>query len=181
MKNKPMTTADLFNKICKILEKKSLMPEILEYALDEKYHNYEIKNYEFDFDLTLEYGGNEGIYLNCAINGNIGIGQECKRYSLGTFKTLREDREAMYIMAKLYADFVVEGSQFVNDNLDNFTWIGADVSAYDENGTYKIGYSCKKNDKAKETAAELLKKYPKVVLRYNDTREEKVFENMEAK
>lgn len=172
---KPMTTADLFNKICDILKQKNLIPDILDYSLSNKYHAVEIRDYEFDFDLTLKYGGNEGIYLKCGIYGLIGAGEEYKRYCLGTFKTLREDNEAMYIMAKLYADFVIEGSRFINDNLDDFTWVGADVAAYDEEGKPRSAYSCRTKETAEKIAIELLKKYPKVVIRDNETRKEKVY------
>ena len=168
---KPKTTSELFEKICEILKQKNIMPDILDYALSDS-RSKEIKKYEFDFKLFLDYGSNEGIYLDCCIKGDIGIDGEDKWYALGTFKTLREDSEAMYIMAKLYADFIMEGSRYVNGNLDDFNWTGADVQAYDETGTRKIGYSCKTKESAEKVLGKLREKYYKVVYRDNETRKE---------
>lgn len=115
--NKPMTTADLFNKVCDILKEKGLFPEILDYALAENTpapvtsHEYCLKN-------NLDYGGSEGIYLDLWIETDTDGGM--KRNKLGTFKTLEDSRDAMYIMAKLLADFIAEESAYVNANLDDF-------------------------------------------------------------
>ncbi len=92
---------------------------------------------------------------------------------LGTFKTLEDSHEAMRIIGQLLADFIVEERAYVNANLDDFTWEGASVHAIDENGK-KLGwgYSCTNMESALEKKAELLKKYPCVVIRDNATREE---------
>ncbi len=38
-------------------------------------------------------------------------------------------------MATLLADFIIEEYAYVNENLDDFTWEGADVHPYDANGS----------------------------------------------
>ncbi len=49
----------------------------------------------------------------------------------------------MHIMAALLADFILEERAYVNANLDDFTWEGADVYPLDESGNrLKWGYSC---------------------------------------
>lgn len=63
MRNKPMTTENLFNKICSILKEKDRLPDILDYGL-ATHRSILIKNYEFDLKSNLTYGGNEGIYLS---------------------------------------------------------------------------------------------------------------------
>ena len=60
-------------------------------------------------------------------------------HDLGTFKTLLESDEAMHIMAALLADFVIEEHAYVNDNLDDFTWTGADVCIFGEDGRSLTG------------------------------------------
>ena len=170
---KPMTTEDLFNKINGILKDKSKLPDILDYGLAAS-DPVPITTYEFDLKSNLNYGGSEGIYLDLWIeyfpNG------ERRVNGLGTFKTLSTSNEAMHIMADLLADFIIEEYTYVNGNLDDFTWEGADVHPLDENGQ-KIGwgYTCGSMERALKVKEELLKKYPQVVVRDNATRKEKTF------
>lgn len=167
-KEMPMTTAELFNRICNVLKDKGLMPDILDYGL-ETHQPAPVMTYEFDLKNSLQYGGNEGIYLTfwieCSEKG------EKKHYGLGTFKTLREDKEAMHIMAGLLADFIVEEYEYVNSHLDDFTWTGVDVYAFDEKGVKaNCGYTCGSMETAVKRKNELLRKYPHVVIRDNATR-----------
>ena len=123
---------------------------------------------------NLTYGGNEGIYLGLRIE--YFAGNEWCVHDLGTFKTLLESDEAMHIMAALLADFVIEEHLYVNDNLDDFTWEGADVYMIDENDKrLKGGYSCGCMETALKKKDELLEKYPQVVIRDNATRKETYF------
>ena len=137
---RPMTTVELFNKICDILKEKNKLPDILDYRL-ATHSAIPIKNYKFDLKTNLTYGGNEGIYLGLRIE--YFAEKQWRVCDLGTFKTLRDDKKAMHIMADLLANFIIELSAYVNDNLDDFTWTGADVYMFDENGKrLKGGYSC---------------------------------------
>lgn len=168
--DKPMTTADLFNKICDILKEKEVFPDILDYALAESTPML-ITNYEFSINNNLDYGGSEGIYLDLWIMMYDDNGGQKKR--LGTFKTLEDDQNAMRIMGQLLADFIVEGRAYVNANLDDFTWEGVQVRAFDGNGKkLSWSYTCADMESALEKKDELLKKYPRVVIRDNATREE---------
>lgn len=173
MRKKPMTTEELFNIVCKILKEKGRLPDILDYGLPT-YRPVPITTYEFDLKNNLGYGGSEGIYLDlwmeyCA-NG------KTHAEGVGTFKTLREDDEAMHVMAALLADFIIEEYAYVNANLDDFTWGGADVYLADESGKRTGGgYSCGTMEAALKRKDELLKKYPKIIVRNNATREEKIY------
>ena len=90
MLNKPMTTEELFNKICSILKEKGKTPDILDYGLATSFL-VPIKTYEFDLKANLAYGGSEGIYLNLWIT--YFEEDEKHRSGLGTFKTLdKSDR-----------------------------------------------------------------------------------------
>jgi len=171
---KPMTTEELFEKIQGVLKEKGRLPDILDYGL-ATHRPVPITNYEFDLKSNLNYGGNEGIYLDLWIEYSVG-GQKQQK-GLGTFKTLSVDNEAMHIMADLLADFIIEEYAYVNDNLDDFTWEGADVHPIDESGKRSgWGYSCGTMEAALKRKDELLKKYPKVVVRDNATRKEKFYE-----
>ncbi len=137
---KPMTTEELFIKIKAILEGKNKLPEILDYGIATN-HPVPIRTYEFNLKSNLDYGGSEGIYLDLWIE--YFADDERHVNGIGTFKTLRHDDEAMHIMAGLLADFIIEESVYVNANLDDFTWEGADDHLYDEAGKcLSWGYSC---------------------------------------
>lgn len=177
MRKRPMTTGELFDAICKILKEKGKMPNILDYGLAT--HNpAPIMNYECGLINKLDYGGNEGIYLDLWIE-YIADG---KKYAnvLGIFKTLSTDDEAMHIMAALLADFIIEEYAYVNANPDDFTWEGADVHVIEESGEKsKWGYSCGTMEAALKRKDELLMKYKKVIVRDNAMRKEKIYENGE--
>ena len=170
---RPMTTEEFFNKICDILRQKGLMPDILDYALPT-HEPIPMKTYEFNIRNNLDYGGSEGIYIDLWIE--FYQGNERMRKGIGTFKTLREDREGMYLMGRLLADFIMEEHSYVNKNLDDFTWEGADVHAIDGDGKRLCwGYSCPSMERALEKKDEMLKKYPSVIVRDNATRKETVY------
>lgn len=84
----------------------------------------------------------------------------------------------LHIMASLLADFIIEEHSYVNNNLDDFTWEGADVHALKENGERaNWGYTCGTMDAALKRKDELLKQHKKVVVRDNTTRKEKIYES----
>ena len=80
-------------------------------------------------------------------------------------------------MAGLLADFTIEEYAYVNANIDDFTWEGADVHAFDGDGKQcSWGYTCSTMEAALNKKDELLKKYPQVVIRDNSTRKEKIYQ-----
>ena len=172
---KPMTTKELFCKILDILKDKGRLPEILDYSLADG-NPVPITTYEFELRSNLNYGGNEGIYLDLWIE-YFNKREKCQ-HGLGTFKTLYEDNKAMYRMAELLADFVMEERAYVNGNLDDFTWEGADVYVLDDEGKrLPWGYSCGSMERALKRKDQMLEKYHQVVVRDNATRKEERFQN----
>ncbi len=172
---RPMTTEELFEKINSILIEKSKIPDILDYSLATS-NPIPIRTYEFDLRNSLNYGGNEGIYLDLWIEYQ--VENEKRRAAIGTYKTLYEDADAMHIMASLLADFLIEEYSYVNKNLDDFTWEGADVHALKENGDrMSWGYTCGTMEAALKKKDELLKHHKKVVVRDNATRKEKIYKS----
>ena len=176
---RPMTTEELFEKINSILIEKSKIPDILDYSLATS-NPVPIRTYEFDLKSSLNYGGNEGIYLDLWIEYR--VENEKRRAAIGTYKTLYEDDNAMYIMASLLANFIIEEYSYVNKNLDDFTWEGADVHALKENGDrMSWGYTCGTMESALKKKDELLKNHQQVVVRDNATRKEKIYSRKDGR
>ncbi len=100
-----MTTEELFNEICRILKEKGRVPDILDYGL-ATHSPVPVTNCEFDLKSNLDYGGNEGIYLDIWTEYSAEEKKCINR--LGTFKTLNTNHEAMHTMAGLLADFIIE-------------------------------------------------------------------------
>ena len=172
---RPMTTEELFEKINSILIEKSKIPDILDYGHAPS-NPVPIRTYEFDLGSSLNYGGNEGIYLDFWIKYR--VENEERRAAIGTYKTLYEDANAIHIMASLLANFIIEEHSYVNNNLDDFTWEGADVYALKDNGDrVNCGYTCGTMEAALKRKDELLRNHKKVVVRDNATRKEKIYEN----
>ena len=150
LRKKPYKASELFEEICKRIT----LPDILDYHLGS-HSDIEITSYEFDFGNHLEFGGNEGIYLDMYAEFSDG-----KRHNLGTFKTLREDRAALEQMAKLLSDFIFEGKWFVNQNLDDFTWEGFKVRAEES----PFSYDCSTIERARERQKQMSEKYENVTI-----------------
>ena len=170
---RPMTTEELFEKICSLLKEKGKLPDILDYHLGPILPK-PITIYAFDVRNNLDYGGSEGIYLDLTLKCCEGK-TTCFK-DLGTFKTLGTSDQDMHIMAALLADFMIEATRYINANLDDFTWEGADVHPVDDSGEKALwGYSCHTMEDTLKKKDELLKKFQKVVVRDNATRKEIVY------
>ena len=170
---RPMTTSELFSTIKNILKAKGRLPNILDYDIATT-KQVPIKTCEFLLRSHLMYGESEGIYLDLWVEMLINDKKEiCK---LGTFKTLDSDAEAMYVMAKLLADFIIEENAYVRDHQDDFTWEGVDVHVLGEDGKIlNWGYTCCDMDSALKKKNELLKKYQRVAVKNNATKKEVIY------
>ena len=80
----------------------------------------ELTSYEFNFEAVVNYGGSEGIYVDCCLRGKF---DESGRSVLhvGTLKTLRRDLEALQIMGELCGTLTYYANQYVNQNLHRYT------------------------------------------------------------
>ncbi len=120
MKKKLYNTGTLFAHIINLMNEEKTLPEnMLDYYLPTR-TIIPIKYYGFDIVGDLKFGGSEGIYLTMFLEGYITKDREHKKVHLGTFKTLREDRDSFKQMAILMADFIYIGRKFINDNIDDF-------------------------------------------------------------
>lgn len=171
MRKKPYHSEELFEVLCTKLKEKGQMPENLEYSLPCR-EKYLVDTYEVVIHNNLDFGGNEGIYLNLRLY----LRGEEKQF--GTFKTLGETREDMIEMATLLANFITEFRDFVGDNMDDFSWDGYEVNALKEDGSKESwGWECATLEKALERKDQLLEKHGRVVIRDNRTRKETLYEN----
>jgi len=135
------TTKDLFFATLKLVKENGHYEKaaaIMEYVLPSESESHiresiELSNYCFNFYATAQFGGSEGIYIDCFISGeyteterkyyNSGRGavEVETRRSIGTFKTLKTDLEAFKIMGELCGALVFYASQYVNKNIDRYT------------------------------------------------------------
>ncbi len=99
--------------------------EILDYVLPRNgecgsREGVELTDYGFDFIATVNYGGSEGIYLDCCLKGKF---DESGRYTLnvGTLKTLRRDLEAAKIMGELAGALMHHADRYVNEQIHRYT------------------------------------------------------------
>lgn len=126
-RKRPYTNKELFNIIVNKIKEEGLLPDILDYYKPDSREQL-IKTYEWEVSADLNFGGNEGIYLDLYIEGN--LGEDLNEIWLGTFKTLRDDLAALKEMAILQAHFIWYCRKFVDDNIDDFEWTGYRVQFF---------------------------------------------------
>jgi hypothetical protein len=135
------TTKDLFMETLKLVKENGHYDKaatIMDYVLPDEAEDLaredvELTDYRFNFYASVQFGGNEGIYIDCYIAGeyseteikfiNYGRGtveKETKRH-VATLKTLREDLESMMIMGELCGALIFYADQYVNKNIKRYT------------------------------------------------------------
>lgn len=126
MRKKPYTTKEFFDTITeKVLDEHPDIKEIIDYSLASS-HEQEIRSDQFSPEINIDYGENEGIYLDFRIRGNLSEnpGQADETIHIGTVKTLSECDDAMYLMGKLNAALVIETYKFLREDWEDFMWSG---------------------------------------------------------
>ncbi len=144
----PYTAGELFKEICSRIS----IPEIIDYYGTSNAAEL-IDTYDFSVWTSLNFGGCEGIYLSIYAKTD---GEE--KY-IGSFKTLLTTKEAMIEIGKLAGEFVYEIREFVDKNIDDFSWSGYEVYY---NGAFHLEIS--KRERALERCATLSEKYDDVRL-----------------
>jgi len=94
---------------------------ILDYFLLESYNVQDLTSYQFDFVGKVKFGGSEGIYLDCYVEGDFDNSGNYKSLHCGTYKTLRDDLESMQIMGELAGSLTYYNTEFVNENINRYT------------------------------------------------------------
>ena len=98
---------------------------ILDYTLPNAHEvlsgsRVKLTAYEFDFVPIINFGGSEGIYLDCYLMGKFdGSG----RYSvhIGSMKTLETSQEACKIMGELGGALLYHADRYVNEQIHRYT------------------------------------------------------------
>ncbi len=116
-----LSGGELFDKIMELARGSGDLErfrEIEDYTLAEKYPDEKISDYLFNLCAVPNFGGSEGIYIDCFIQGS--FGGEKKTMSLGTMKTLRTDLDACKVMGEVCGILLYHENQYVNENLHRF-------------------------------------------------------------
>ena len=159
--NKKYTTITFFKEIIVILKKNGLYPDIIEYAIPAN-EKIDILTEDFDIYGQLNFGVNEGIYIDLYARGYLDNTSKQKTQRLGTIKTLGSSKEYLYKMSKLQADFMFEAKKFVNKYMDEcFTWTGFSILK-EKDGKLKPILQCYTKERAEEKAKEFSEKYKEI-------------------
>jgi len=141
IKVKRDTTRDLFNAVLQLAKDSGCYEKaeaIMDYYLPSSSESnvredIELSNYRFDFNATAQFGGSEGIYIDCYLYGeftederkvynhNTGTTERETRRHIGTFKTLNTDLDSMKVMGELCGVLVYFASEYVNKNIGRYT------------------------------------------------------------
>lgn len=155
MKKKLWTSKKLFNTICERLQEKFLLPDILEYHCAGR-DDIPIKTISWSTIGVVDFGLNEGIYLDITLEGDCGDDRD--KVHLGTFKTLYTDKASFKQMSELNAEFVYELKYFVEDHEEDFNWTGFDVHPYKDDKKMS-GYWCPAETKVENLIKNLFERY----------------------
>ena len=121
------TNEDLMNNVLELVKKNHCYDKaanIMDYFHMSTGKPTRLTDYMFDLDTNLEFGANEGIYLECSIRGHFDENEPSDKTQIlhcGTFKTLGDSLEDMCIMGELAGSLVFFTREYVNKNLDRYT------------------------------------------------------------
>lgn len=136
---KPIQGNELFRRICKIAGVDHNEEKYhLDYCISDDYHgNIDITYPSFELETTVKWGGNEGIYCNVYIYGNFNEDTIKKpdRLHIGTIKTLVETDAQMMRMYHMAGRIYLLGTKYINEILDDLTWLGYEMKYLKEDGT----------------------------------------------
>lgn len=94
-----------------------ILPRAEETSIQEGVH---LTAYEFDFIAIVNFGGSEGLYLDCYLWGRFD-GSGRRSLHVGTLKTLDRSLEAARIMGELGGALMYHADRYVNQNLHRYT------------------------------------------------------------
>jgi hypothetical protein len=90
--------------------------EIGDYVLPDDMEKNKLCSYEFDMLPIVNFGGSEGIYIDCSLKGKFDESGR-KTLHIGTLKTLSTDLDACKTMGELCGALMYHSNRFVNENL----------------------------------------------------------------
>ena len=119
MKKKPYTMSELFSIVNNSLKQNNLLPDNL---WDEYYGEKNVEMHETSWDVygIVNFGHNEGIYLDIYLEGEITkkakTYREIEKEWLGGYKTLGTSKEDFKKLSDLNTEFVFDLRKYINDN-----------------------------------------------------------------
>lgn len=119
-----LTSGQLFEKTVERAKESGDMERfegINEYILPEGAEKGKLTKYEFDFVPVVNFGGSEGIYIDCMLKGEFDEHKQYTSRSAGTIKTLKTDLDACKIMGELCGALMYHSNRYVNENLYLFS------------------------------------------------------------
>lgn len=126
------TNADLMKGVLKLVKENGWYDEtngIMDYFLPESRCVRELTNYEFDFKAIVKYGGSEGIYLDCYLEGYFdgsNLDDNMAKIPCGTFKTLGDSLRHARIMGELAGSLTYYARQYLSQNFSRYCLITND-------------------------------------------------------
>lgn len=120
------TNTDLMNNVFELAKKDHCYDKaekIMDYFHAECYKTKKLTDYNFDFDVNVQFGANEGIYIDCNIRGHFDENEPSDKTEIlhcGAFKTLETSLSAMRTMGELAGSLVYFAREYVNENLDRY-------------------------------------------------------------
>lgn len=113
----------LFNNVLSLVKENNLYDNpnlILDYALPNTYDNHtKFTHYDFDFVPITKFGGSEGIYTDCYLQGKFDDSGKTK-CKIGTFKTLNTDLGSFLAMSQLGGAMSYYVGKYININIDRY-------------------------------------------------------------
>lgn len=156
MKKKMYSGCELFDTVWKILEENGTIPEgLIDYGNGDRWHPIQLKSDEWTPVFHVTYGGNEGIYADVYIEGDIGDGKR-GLYHIGIIKTLYDDKESFRKMSALATEVVLAIMDFTKEHSEDFNWTGFDIQFY--RGEEKRGHYW--SSEPDSTISRLFSNYP---------------------
>lgn len=122
LEDQRMTGGQLFKNIMECARENGDLARfdgICEYVLSEDYDLNKLCSYEFDMLPAVNFGGSEGIYVDCYLKGKFDENGR-KTCHIGTIKTLSEDMEGCKIMGELCGILLYHKNRYVSENLYRF-------------------------------------------------------------
>ena len=114
-----LTGGQLFEKVVERARESGDMARfegIHEYVLPDSFEKGKLTKYGFDFLPVVNFGGSEGIYIDCMLKGEFDEHRHTSR-NAGTIKTLETDLDACKIMGELCGALLYHSSRYINENL----------------------------------------------------------------
>lgn len=171
MRKKPYTFREFYTEVKKRMQQANAWPdELFDYELVNN-EDSKILSYTFDVHADFGYANVEGVFISLRFCGTIDENDRGET-QFACAKSLCTDRETMQQLAIFGADFVCFAMEFVGKNLDDFTWLGYQVEAFDSAGKNCGGYHCLNIEQAEKRYEQMTadERYENVTLTAMDSR-----------